>query len=162
MRPCRDAKLVVVTSNTGAIGPRLLPRGPPGPKAAPSLLGIWSRLVKNNGPHRPPPITTGPSGPQSSTVFAGNLVSTREEQRAPSAPAYYHGALRAPKQRLPASFKTEGQTIDPVVHVLVLKGGTKRTGDGNEGGRQLVWIDVSINLLSRPDDGAPEDDRVTE
>jgi len=36
MRPYRDAELVVVTSNTGADGPRLVPRRPPGLKAAPS------------------------------------------------------------------------------------------------------------------------------
>ncbi len=39
-RHYRDADLVVVTSNTGAGGPRPVPRGPPGRKAAPSLLGI--------------------------------------------------------------------------------------------------------------------------
>ena len=29
----RDAEVVVVTSNTGAVGPRLLPRGPHGPQS---------------------------------------------------------------------------------------------------------------------------------
>ena len=63
MRPYRDAELVIVTSNTGAIGPRLLPRGPPGPKAAdPAYYHGALRAPKQ----QTPPITTGPSGPQSS------------------------------------------------------------------------------------------------
>ncbi len=37
VRPYRDAEPFVVTVNTGAVGPRLVSRGPPGPKAAPSL-----------------------------------------------------------------------------------------------------------------------------
>ena len=35
-RPYRDAVVVVVMCNTGAAGPRLSPRGPPGPIAAPA------------------------------------------------------------------------------------------------------------------------------
>ncbi len=40
----RDAEVVVVTTNTGATGPRLLPRGPPGPKAAPPAVGNMIQL----------------------------------------------------------------------------------------------------------------------
>ncbi len=55
----RDAEVVIVTSVTGAIGPRLLPRGPPGPKAT-KVAAYYHGALRAPKQYRPPPITTGP------------------------------------------------------------------------------------------------------
>ncbi len=94
MRPYRDANPVFVAC-TGAIGPRLLPRGPPGPKAVPLTMAarphvkIRRRYRQGHGDQRPA------SGLRRTTVTLADTLRIRHRTPAQQATRRYHHPTRA-------------------------------------------------------------------